>query len=521
MAPLLPSLAAHARNLLTTARSAASDIAARSSSNLPTPTEAISQLGPLAARSILLARDDSDSDDTTNKVDPSKGSVKPQSINNTFVFVLFGLIGAAFVCGGIWFFFWAKNGGFYFKEDDWEEYKSTVLRRRGPNGTILSGATPTTQLGGGSVYKDVDDGRTEYTGGLTQMTGDTGDTVSTLTGITAGASDITGREKRRQKRERKEREREKKKDRRNREKSGRRVGEDGVLVDEQAEAAAKDQLRAYRNEKAARVGGINKQAEGSEWDGSTNQDNSTTAGSDLLSNRQSTPTNTPTKKDRERGEKSERQSRAAGGIRKVYSTADRTAHREDERLRAEARRLREKERREAGGKSGSGSGSGSGDVHRGFSFQRAKVNNHPTTAAASAVSSSVRESTIEEEETPSAVDESHDHDHGHGKYLPAPGGWQSEVGTESDVGTKSYHHVIPGLSPSTAAGSSSNVGSNVGSSSDYAEEKRRKRVDSKMASLAGGKRESQDRTAKSFYVCLYDQTSTQSILVNDVYRAIK
>ncbi|KAI1768716.1 hypothetical protein GGR53DRAFT_517656 [Hypoxylon sp. FL1150] len=454
MAPLLPSLAAHARSLLSSARNAA-----RSTPNIPTSaSDALSQLGPLAARSILLARDDADtsSDDSQTKVDPSKGAVKPQDINNTFIFVLFGLIGAGFVCTGIWFFFWARNGGFHFKEDDWEDYKSTVLRRKGPNGTLLSGATPSTQLGGGSVYKDIDDGATEYTGGLTQMTGatgDTGDTVSTLTGITAGASDIAGREKRRQKRERKEREREKKKDRKNREKSSskRHVGEDGVLVDEAAEAAAKDHLRAYRHEKAARVGGLNKESEGSQWDGSTNQDNSTSAGSDLLSNRQSTPTNTPTKKDREREkDKDKDKASKSGGIRKVYSTADRNANRESERMRREARR----EERAA---------AGSSSVRRDFSFQRARVHNP------SAVSSSVRESTIEEESNVGTP----------GRYLPPPGGWvpsEAGTGTESDLGTKSYHHVIPGLSPSTLSGSAdgSNVGSNV-SAGDYAEEKRRKR----------------------------------------------
>ncbi|KAI2471870.1 hypothetical protein F4781DRAFT_61822 [Annulohypoxylon bovei var. microspora] len=446
MAPILPNLEAHARNLIAAARDAAHQITSRSSSNtLATPAEALRQAGPLVARSILLARDDS----STSNGDTHKGVVSPQNINNTFVFVLFGLIGAAFVCAGIWFFFWARNGGFHFKDNDWDDYKSTVLRRKGPNGTILSGATPSTQLGGGSVYKDIDDGATEYTGGLTQMTGDTGDTGSTLTGITAGASDITGREKRRQKRERKEREREKKKDRRNREKTGRRVGEDGVLVDEAAEAAAKDHLRAYRHEKAARVGGINKQAEGSQWDGSTNRDDSTTAGSDLLSNRQSTPTSTPTK-----AEMKEVKGKGAG-IRKVYSTADRNADREQ---RAEARRLREEQRK-----------AGSSGVSRDFSFQRAKAAPHAAESAVS--SSSVRASTIEEE-AESAVGESS------GRFLPPPpGGWASEVGSESEVGTKSYHHVIPGISPSTVSGSASGVGSSVTGTDvrDYADERRKKR----------------------------------------------
>ncbi|KAI4867746.1 hypothetical protein F4820DRAFT_185900 [Hypoxylon rubiginosum] len=457
MAPLLPSLAAHARSLLSTAR-----IAARSTSNIPSsPSAALSQLGPLAARSILLGRDDAASDDSSGqtKADPTKGVVKPQDINNTAIFVVFGLIGAAFVCTGIWFFFWAKNGGFHFRDNDWEDYKSTVLRRKGPNGTLLSGATPSTQLGGGSVYKDVDDTATEYTGGLTQMTGvtaDTGDTQSTLTGITAGASDIAGRERRRQKRERKEREREKKKDRKNREKSGkRRVGEDGVLVDEEAEAEAKDHLRAYRHEKPARVGGINKESEGSQWDGSTNPDNSTSAGSDLLSNRQSTPTNTPTKKEAKAAAATT--AKSGGGIRKVYSTADRNESRENERLRREARR----EERAAAAAAG-------GSVRRDFSFQRARAHN-PSTAA----SSSVRESTIEEESA-SAVGGGNNNNNN--RYLPPPGGWVPSEAGESDVGTKAYRHVIPGLSPSTVSGSGSGSGDgSTVSATDYAEEKRKKR----------------------------------------------
>ncbi|KAI0117052.1 hypothetical protein F4814DRAFT_272554 [Daldinia grandis] len=431
MAPLPPSIAVHARSWLSAARSTANDLAARSTTNIPSsPTDALQQLGPLAARSILLARDE---DNGEQKVDPHRGAVRPQDINNTFVFVLFGLIGAAFVCTGIWFFFWAKNGGFYFKEDDWDDYKSTVLRRKGPNGTILSNATPTTQLGGGSVYKDVDDNRTEYTAGLTQISGDTG---STLTGITAGASDLSARERRRQKRERKDREREKKKDRRNRDKAGRRVGEDGVLVDEQAEAEAKDQLRAYRNEKAARVGGINKESEGSTWDGSTNPESST-AGSDLHSNRHSKHSGaSETTADGGRH-------KSGGGIRKVYSTADRNADREK---RAEARRLRQE-----GRASGSGSGSGSG-VKRDYSFQRARA------GPQSAVSSGVRASTIEEEPREMAEASMG------GRFLPPPSGWvPSEVSAESaDTGTKSYHHVIPGLSPSTVSGTDVR---------DYAEDK--------------------------------------------------
>ncbi|CEJ82470.1 hypothetical protein VHEMI02532 [[Torrubiella] hemipterigena] len=266
------------------------------------------------ASHLLQAREDA-------PAPPSgKGVLDPHDINNVGFFVLFALIGLGFVIAGIWFFFWAKNGGFHFKDTDWEDYKTTVLRRRGPNGTLLSGATPVTDLGGGSVYKDVadDDGKTT----ITDSTG--------LSGITAGASDIAARERREEKRERRRREKD---DRRRKEGTTRHVGEEGV-TDEFAEKKAQAELRSYRHERAARVGGLNKEADGSEWDRSTNPTNST-VDSELLSHRQRTPTTTPTKK---------------GGIRKVYSTTER----ETERIRTEAKRTREER-----------------SSRRDFSFQRA------------------------------------------------------------------------------------------------------------------------------------------------------
>lgn len=410
MAPaLLPRIALQARTVL-------SHLAARSpgSANLD-------NLGPLAAGEILLARDNSPSG-----ADPSSGIIHPGDINNNAVFALFGVIAAAFVIAGIWFFFWAKNGGFYFKKDDWDDYKTTVLRRRGPNGTLLSNATPSTNLGGGSVYKDVDDGTEDTRTTVTSSTGG-------LTGITAGASDIAGREKRRRKREQQEREKERRREERaargkggerklhKSRNTGRKVGEDGVLMDEEATADAKEQLRSYRHEKAARVGGINKDYEGSAWDGSTNPSNSTAAEStaatsELMGNRERTPTNTPTKK-----------TASGGGIRKVYSTADRTAERESERVRAEARRLQEKGR------------AASSSHRRDFSFQR---------------SGDAQQSSGSRGEG------------GGGDDKPTvPGSWtESEVG-ESDLGTKVYHHPlnIPGTSTSDFA---------------YAEEKRKKRASS-------------------------------------------
>ncbi|KAF6813455.1 endosomal spry domain-containing protein [Colletotrichum sojae] len=352
-------------------------------------------VGPLVARSILAGRDS-----TPAKEDPNSGVTRPQDINNTAIFVLFGLIGAALVITGIWFFFWAKNGGFYFKENDWDDYKSTVLRRKGPNGTILSNATKTTKLGGGSVYKDYDDNTTSISG-------------TTLSGITAGASDIAAREKRERKREKKRREKEAA--RRSEKRSSRRhQDETGVLIDEEAEREAKQHLRSYRHEKPARVGGMNKESEASEWDGSTNPTESSVS-SNLLSNRETTPTSTPNK---------------SGGIRKVYSTADRNEERERQRIRAEARKLQEKGRSAASSR-------------RDFSFQRA--------------------STVAEDQAT------------RGYALPPPqeepehsipGSWaESDItsAVNSDYGNKSYHHPIPELSSQSAV------------SSDYANERRKKR----------------------------------------------
>ncbi|KAL1882680.1 hypothetical protein VTK73DRAFT_1592 [Phialemonium thermophilum] len=417
----------------------------------------IAALGPLAARSLLLARDDNAGKDGQPEPDPSKGVIDPHDINNTGMFVLFGLIGAAFVITGIWFFFWAKNGGFYFKKTDWDDYKSTVLRRKGPNGTTLSGATESTDLGGGSIYKDIDDNSTEDAA-TTVVSGSTN-----LTGITGGVSDFAGREKRRKKREQKEREKERRREEKAREReerkrgktSGRRVGADGVLIDEQAEAEAEEQLRHYRHEKPARVGGINKTSDASTWDGSNPSHSgvgtSTSAGmrseaaytaetvdtrdteegddvtSELMSNRQHTPTSTPTKKTGASG----------GGIRKVYSTADRTAGREAERIRAEARRLQEKGRAAAS--------------RRDFSWQRADSAGLRRIEEGSSV---VSGGSGGGSSSRGAGEEGSGH---------VPGSWtESEVGTGSELGTKVYRHSvhIPGTSSSDFA---------------YAEEKRKRR----------------------------------------------
>lgn len=439
----------------------------------------VASLGPLAARSILLARTPSEP-----VRDPAAGTVRPQDINNNAVFAVFGLLGAGFVIAGIWFFFWAKNGGFYFKKGDWEDYKSTVLRRKGPNGTIYSGATPSTVLGGGSIYKDVDDGTVTAADDLTTVvSGTTG-----ITGITGGVSDISGRERRRKKREQKEREKERRREEKNREKEARKKSRrkvaDGIVIDEDAEAQAKEHLRQYRNEKPARVGGINRESDSSTWDGSTNPSWSTmspshvgggmssvgdaesTVTSELIHNRQRTPTTTPTK---------DRPERTAGGIRKVYSTADKNAMRENERLRAEARRLQEKER-------------GVPKLKRDFSFVRGadetmalrRIDEAPAEpaepAGALVPASYVSENTSDyySEAPPRAHTRTRSRSRRRrsngGGESRVPGSWtDSEIG--SDVGTKVYqhsHHIPTGSSVSGSGGTAV-------TDFAYAEEKRKKR----------------------------------------------
>jgi hypothetical protein len=236
----------------------------------------------MAPTPVIVARADEavSAGDPNVTIDPTLGVKDPHELNQIGFFILFGLIGAALVVLGVWFFFHAKNGGFEFQENDWDEYKSTVLRRRGPNGTILSNATKSTNLGGGSVYKDYD---YSYRG-AGEMDNDDGRTVVTestgLSGITAGASDIAAREKRKRKQDRRDRERERRRRERGedgggsgnggKEKSSRARGATAIIIDEDAEKAAQEQLRMYRSEKAARVGGMNKSSDASVWDGSTN-----------------------------------------------------------------------------------------------------------------------------------------------------------------------------------------------------------------------------------------------------------
>jgi hypothetical protein len=404
----------------------------------PTSTSSASisfrNLSPKAAGIVARAIDLVPRATANGLPNPGAGVTPPQNVPNKLIFILFGLIGVGFIVTGIWFFFWAKNGGFYFKENDWEEYKSTVLRRKGPNGTTLSGATASTDLGGGSIvhgeknskwrrlkktrkgsggtrYKDVDDERT--------LAGSARDSALSSEMGELKYDDIVGKRAKKEKKNGKHR-------------SERRGDE--------ADPSVPDELRAYRHEKPARVGGLNKESDASAFDGSTAD--GSTAASELLNNREATPTNTPTKTRKER---KDNYTGGTGGIRKVESVSSpgtsfwnratgsaKKKNEEEDRIQAEARKLQEKGRA----------------ARRDFSFQ-----------AGDDISSGVGG---DEDEVRARREARRERRASRSPTKNVPGSYyeDSVVGSDlsGDIGTKSYHHPIPGLS-----------------SSDYAEERRKRR----------------------------------------------
>ena len=173
------------------------------------------------------------------------GAMDPNNINMRGVQAAIAIICCGMVVGAIWFFFWAKNGGFQWRRGDWDEYKSTVLRRKGPNGTTLSNATKSTRLGGGSVVGDgysdrdtntyADDISTVHTGTMTELSSSTAPIIKEKQGAYTG-----------DKRSRKQKARQSAKERKQRE-----------MQQAAFEGAHDADVRAYMEEKPARVGGIN------------------------------------------------------------------------------------------------------------------------------------------------------------------------------------------------------------------------------------------------------------------------
>ncbi len=207
---------------------------------LPRNDDASPILSPMDTYHVLTARS---SKSTTAASNPGAGSIDPNDINMKGIQALFAIIGASFVLGAIWFFFWAKNGGFKWQKGDWDEYKSTVLRRKGPNGTTLSNATKSTILGGGSVVGDgySDKDTATIADGRTVMT-------ETMTDLSSEAPII--KEKKGFANKKKNQKKETAKERKLRE------------ANEAAwEGGHDDDVRAYRHEKPARVGGLNKDSD--------------------------------------------------------------------------------------------------------------------------------------------------------------------------------------------------------------------------------------------------------------------
>lgn len=167
--------------------------------------------------------------DATLHDNPAEGGVDPTNINMKAVQAAFAIIGASFCVLAIWFFFWAKNGGFQWKKNDWDEYKSTVLRRKGPNGTTLSNATKSTKLGGGSVVgQGFSDDGSSWTGG-----------TESVTDMSSEAPVMKEKSK----------------------KKTAKASKIRQVHNEKWEGGHDHDVRAYRHEKVARVGGINRNSE--------------------------------------------------------------------------------------------------------------------------------------------------------------------------------------------------------------------------------------------------------------------
>jgi hypothetical protein len=227
-------------------------------------------LSPMDVQTLHLAKRDGGP-----RVDLGAGARPPTDFDNKGFQALFAIIGMGMVLLALWFFFWAKNGGFHFREGDWEDYKSTVLRRKGPDGKTLSNATKSTRLGGGSVVHGGSYGASSV--GYTDETATSADT-SEMREAENGHSPfaLRGGEARKEKH--------------------RREGTNNY----------RDQdLRGYREEKPARVGGLNRPADGI-WTDYSN------TGSDISAK----PLVAVSEKDKKKEEKAKKQ-RAIERMRKA------------------------------------------------------------------------------------------------------------------------------------------------------------------------------------------------------------
>jgi hypothetical protein len=276
-------------------------------------------LSPMAVNALQLAKSTvkrADADPYKNLA--SAGARPPNDLTGPGFQALYALIGVGLAFGAIWFFFWAKNGGFKWRENDWEDYKSTVLRRKGPDGKTLSNATKSTKLGGGSVVHGG-----SYFGEQSELayTDETGTSVdaSEYRDAERGEGGLRGGDGRREKKHRRD----------------------------HTNDYKDPELRKYREEKAARVGGLNRVGDGMYTDYSGSQP-SEVGGSQVSSN---VPLVKKEPKDPKKEAKA-KEMRAKERMRKAKAAEKEAAKKEaaeakarKEEQKAEAKRAKEEQKK--------------------------------------------------------------------------------------------------------------------------------------------------------------------------------
>jgi hypothetical protein len=274
-------------------------------------------LSPMAVRDLHLAKR------AAYAINPAEGTKSPQAINNLAIQVTFALLGLAMTLGALWFFFWAKNGGFKWRQDDWEDYKSTVLRRKGPDGKTLSNATKSTRLGGGSVVHGGSYGAPSSVG------------YTDETGTSADMSEMREAE----------------------EGKGRRAfgirGGDGKHDEKKKRTRSKHdnnyrdpELREYRNERPARVGGINREADGmySDYASQPSELGSNVSSRPLVKDKEKPKDKKQEAKDKERRAK-ERMRKAKLAEKEALKTAAAVAKAQKEADKAAAKKKKEEQKK--------------------------------------------------------------------------------------------------------------------------------------------------------------------------------
>jgi hypothetical protein len=270
-------------------------------------------LSPMAVRDLSIAKTIVKRADDMYKQLASAGAKDPNDLKGPGFQALFALIGVGMTLLAIWFFFWAKNGGFKWRQDDWEDYKSTVLRRKGPDGKTLSNATKSTRLGGGSVVHGGSYGAPSTLG----FTDETGTNIdgNEYRDAEEGKGGLRGGDGRTRK-----------------EKKNRRDHTNDYNDPE---------LRDYRHEKAARVGGLNRQADGMYTDYSGSQPSE--LGSNVGTDVSAAPLVKKTEKDPKKEAKA-KEMRARERMKKAKAAEKEAARAAKEAKKAEAKREKEREK---------------------------------------------------------------------------------------------------------------------------------------------------------------------------------